>query len=73
MLDNLFTFVDPIVDPDIFIAQLEEIMESPETSKYIQGNPYELHLLLQSLKKGSISFEQFLTQARAWAGDQVQR
>ena len=65
---DMFPFIDPIVDQDTFIAQLEEIIESPEPSKYIQGNPYELHLLLQSLKKGSISFEQFLTQARAWAG-----
>jgi hypothetical protein len=64
---DMFSFIEPIVDQEIFIAQLEEIIESPEASKYIQGNPYELHLLLQSLKKGSINFEQFLTQAKAWA------
>ncbi len=31
------------------------------------SNPYELYFLLQRLKAGGMSFEQFLTQAKAWA------
>ncbi len=49
-----------------FIAQLEEILEAPEPADP-QGNRYELYLLLQRLKAGGMSFEQFLTQAKAWA------
>jgi len=67
MFDSLFNFIDPIVDQETFISQLEEILEHPETQG-IQGNPYELHLLLQSLKTGGINFEQFLSQAKVWAG-----
>ena len=62
----MFNFIEPIVDPDIFIAQLEEILEVPEPSDP-QGNRYELYLLLQRLKAGSMNFEQFLAQAKAWA------
>jgi hypothetical protein len=64
---DMFTFIDPIVDPDIFIAQLEEILEDPEPLKAEGGNRYELYLLLQRLKSGGMSFEQFLTQAKDWA------
>jgi hypothetical protein len=69
MIDDLFTFIDPIVDQDIFIAQLEEILEDkdPEQLKTESGNRYELYLLLQRLKSGGMSFEQFLTQAKDWA------
>jgi hypothetical protein len=63
---DMFSFIDPIVDQDTFIAQLEEIMETPEASDP-QGHRYELYLLLQRLKAGGISFEQFLAQAKAWA------
>ncbi|HYL43024.1 MAG TPA: hypothetical protein VEU97_06535 [Ktedonobacteraceae bacterium] len=73
MLDNLFAFVDPIVDQDIFIAQLEKILEDedPEQLKTESGNRYELYLLLQRLKSGGMSFEQFLAQAKGWAENQV--
>lgn len=64
----MFDFIEPIVDPDIFIAQLEESLEAPEPSDP-QGNHYELYLLLQRLKAGGMSFEQFLAQAKAWAKD----
>jgi hypothetical protein len=63
MFDNMFNIIEPMVDQDIFIAQVEEILEHPEG---IQGNPYELHLLLKRLKSGNMSFEDFLAQAKAW-------
>jgi hypothetical protein len=72
MFDDRFTFIDPIVDQDIFIAQLEEILEDPEQLKAEGGNRYELYLLLQRLKSGGMSFEQFLAQAKAWAEDEPQ-
>ncbi len=53
---DMFSFIDPIVDQDTFIAPADP-----------QGNRYELYLLLQRLKAGGMSFEQFLTQAKAWA------
>ena len=64
---DMFSFIDPIVDHDTFIAQLEEMLESPEPEASQSGNRYELYLLLQRLKAGGISFEQFLAQAKAWA------
>jgi hypothetical protein len=63
---DMFSFIDPIVDQDTFVAQLEEMLEAPEPPDP-QGNRYELYLLLQRLKAGSMSFEQFLAQAKAWA------
>ena len=36
-------------------------------------NSYELHFLLMRLRAGDLTFEQFLTQAKAWAENQVQR
>ena len=74
MIDDLFTFIDPIVDQDIFIAQLEEILEETDHDqlKTESGNRYELYLLLQRLKSGGMSFEQFLTQAKEWASQPLE-
>jgi hypothetical protein len=43
--------------------------DSPEESNKdeLQGNMYEFYLLLQKLKAGGMSFDQFLKQATAWA------
>ena len=64
---DMFPFIDPIVDQELFIAQLEEMFDDPEPLKAEGGNRYELYLLLQRLKSGGMSFEQFLTQAKDWA------
>lgn len=77
MLDDMFTFIDPIIELtedslSEFIAQLEDLFESPEQFKasvsgQFQGNPYELYLMLQSLKSGNMDFAEFMAKARTWS------
>jgi hypothetical protein len=71
MIEDMFSFIDPVIDLNEvgfseFIAQMEEQLGTPETLDP-QGSRYELYLLLQRLKSGNMSFEQFLVQAKAWA------
>lgn len=67
MFDGMFNIIEPMVDQNIFIAQVEEILEHPEG---IHGNPLELHLLLMRLKSGNMSFEDFLAQAKEWVNQE---
>jgi hypothetical protein len=75
MFDTLFSFFDPIMEPTegdlaYFIAQREDLFESSKQFKAgveYQGNPYELHLMLQSLKSGNMDFAEFMVEARAWS------
>jgi hypothetical protein len=49
------------------------MLEEPEQVKAEGGNPYELYLLLQRLKSGNMSFEQFLSQAKEWASQPLEK
>lgn len=72
MLDNLFNDIEPMVDQDVFIAQIEEMIERGEIQ--FNGNTYELHRMLADLKSGGMDFKQFLEQAAGWSkavNDQV--
>jgi hypothetical protein len=48
---------------------LDDCADSPEepNEEDVQGNPYELYVLLQKLKAGGMSFDTFLEQALEWA------
>lgn len=73
MLDNMFPFME-FGDEDLFgfIAQVEDFFENPHQFKDsvkhdFEGSPYELHLILQSLKNGDIDFKEFMERASAWS------
>lgn len=73
MLDNLFPFMDAS-DDDVFayIGQVEALFETQEqfeefAATQLEGNTYELHLLLQSLKSGEIDFKNFMDKAMVWS------
>jgi hypothetical protein len=38
---------------------------------FAMSHPYELNILLQSLRAGNITFMQFLVQAKAWVSQQL--
>jgi hypothetical protein len=61
--DDALTLIYRFMAVEIKGKHLEEIAEVPEPSDP-RGNRYDLYLLLQRLKAGSMSFEQFLTQAK---------
>ena len=48
---------------------LDARADSPEepNEEDVQGNPYELYVLLQKLKAGGMSFDTSLEQALEWA------
>lgn len=73
MMDNLFSFLDPTGDELFtFIGKAEDLFETPDTFRdgavsNFEGNPYELHLMLQSLKTGQIDFMEFMRRAMQWS------
>lgn len=73
VLEDMFIFMNPTGDELFtFIDQVENLFEAPDKFRDgvindFEGNPYELHLMLQSLKTGQIDFTEFMKRAMQWS------
>jgi hypothetical protein len=52
-------------------ANKDEVTGSVWSLSPCPSHPYELNILLQSLRAGNITFMQFLVQAKAWVSQQL--